>query len=257
MRRLHPFLILSTLGVACVGVILASSLTAHALPQSADEIVEQHLTALGGREALSKLTSRHGVGTISLALPVGELSGTVETWARTPNKSRALLSIDLSPMGMSEHMVVDQRFDGTSGWVLNSLEGNTEITGDQLAGMRNNVFPTSLMTYKEQGTTITVLPRESVSGRDAIVLQVTPKSGPGSKLYLDARTYLMIKSVTRTNAPDMGEIDQVSEASDYRAVDGVQVPFKVANSNAIQTVTITLKSVQHNVAIDDAMFSGR
>lgn len=37
-------------------------------------------------------------------------------------------------------------------------------------------------------------------------------------------------------------------------MDGVQVPFTVVNSSAMQTVTIKLKTVEHNVAIDDAMF---
>jgi len=35
----------------------------------------------------------------------------------------------------------------------------------------------------------------------------------------------------------------------------VQVPFTVVNSTPMQTVTITLKTVEHNVAIDDTMFS--
>jgi len=46
----------------------------------------------------------------------------------------------------------------------------------------------------------------------------------------------------------------VAEASDYRKVDGLTLPFKTVNSTPEQTVTIVLKTVEHNVAIDDAMF---
>ncbi len=52
----------------------------------------------------------------------------------------------------------------------------------------------------------------------------------------------------------MGAVEQVSEASDYRVVDGVKVAFKVVHSTPMQSVTIVLKTVEHNVAIDDAMF---
>lgn len=247
MKKLSLALILS--------LLVLPALTTFAAPQTADEIIEKHLAAMGGREALGKLTSRKSVGSITIGTPNGDLPGSVETYAKAPNKSRTLVSLDLSAMGMSEAMVIDQRFDGTSGVVKNSLQGDAEMTGDQLAGSRNNVFPTSLLTYKELGTTIAVLPKEMVGGKELIVLQITPKAGPASKMYLDPQTYLTVKSVATVNSPEMGAFEQTVEASDYRAVGGIQVPFTVVNSSAMQTVTIKLKTVEHNVAIDDAMFS--
>lgn len=247
MKKLSLALVLS--------LLILPTMTTLAAPQTADEIIEKYLTALGGRAALGKLTSRKSVGSITIGTPGGDLTGPVETYAKAPNKSRTLVTLDLSPMGMSESMVIDQRFDGTSGWAKNSLQGDTEMTGDQLASMRSNVFPTSLLTYKELGTKIELLPKEMVGGKELIVLQVTPKAAPASKMYLDPQTYLTVKSVARVTVPDAGEMDQTVEASDYRAVDGVQVPFTVVNSTPMQTVTIKLKTVEHNVAIDDTMFS--
>ncbi len=247
MKKMSLALVLS--------LLILPTLTTFAAPQTADEIIEKHLAALGGRAALGKLTSRKAVGTVTIATPGGDLTGPVETYAKAPNKSRTLVTLDLTPMGMNESMVIDQRFDGTAGVAKNSLQGDTEITGDQLAGMRNNVFPTSLLTYKEQGTKIEVLPKETVDGKELIVLQVTPKAGPASKMYLDPQTYLTVKSVARVMSPDQGEIEQSVAASDYRAVDGVQVPFSVVNMAGVQTVTIKLKTVEHNIAIDDTMFS--
>jgi hypothetical protein len=49
--------------VAVTGVLLGSVHAAAA--QTADEIVEKHLAAIGGRAALSKLTSRMMAGTIA------------------------------------------------------------------------------------------------------------------------------------------------------------------------------------------------
>ncbi|MDA1306958.1 MAG: hypothetical protein O2917_06830 [Acidobacteria bacterium] len=72
---------------------------------------------------------------------MGDLSGPVETYAKAPNLSRAVIHLDLTPMGMSETMTIDQRFDGTNGAVMNSLQDTTPMEGDQLNSMRNNVFP--------------------------------------------------------------------------------------------------------------------
>jgi hypothetical protein len=54
---------------------------------------------------------------------------------------------------------------------------------------------------------------------------------------------------------DGAPIEQTTDFSDYRTVDGVKVPFRIAMKNTLQTVTLVFKSVEHNVAIDEAEFS--
>ncbi len=236
-------------------VLLLPTLTTFAAPQTADEIIEKHLAAIGGRAALAKITSRKAVGTVTLTTEAGDLTGPAELYTKAPNKSRALLTIDLTPVGMSETMTIDQRFNGTEGWAKNSMQGDTQIMGNQLDNMKNSHFPSSLLTYKEQGTKIDVLPKETIGGKELIVLQVTPKAGSSSKMYLDPQTYLLVRSIARISSPEVGELEQTSEQSDYRAVDGIQIAFTVVNSSAVQKITIKLTSVEHNVAMDDAMFS--
>ena len=124
-------------------VVLVSLLLvwAHvASAQTADEVVEKCLTAVGGRAALGKLRSRSATGTITLSTPGGEVSGSIEILNAAPNKSRTVLRIDLSSLGAGQ-LVQDQRFDGASGYMLDSLQGNREITGNQLENMRNGSFP--------------------------------------------------------------------------------------------------------------------
>ena len=77
--------------------------------QTADDIIEKHLAAMGGRAALEKITSRTMAGTITVSTPVGDISGPIEVIAQTPNKSRTLITLDLSSVGAGR-MVVDQRF---------------------------------------------------------------------------------------------------------------------------------------------------
>src|SRR5213593_1269087 len=79
-----------------------------AAAQTADEVVDNSLTAIGGRAALAKLKSRSTTGTITLSTPAGELSGTVETWNAAPNKVRTLIKVDLSALGAGQ-LVLDQR----------------------------------------------------------------------------------------------------------------------------------------------------
>jgi hypothetical protein len=222
--------------------------------QTADEIVEKHLAALGGRPALAKLTSQHTTGTVTLSVQGTNISGPYSQWSKAPNKSRVFATVDTVPLGGPGEMVIDQRFDGSSGVIINSVQGDTTITGNQLDNMRNDAFPTPMLTYKDRGTKIAVLPREKVDGREMIVLESTPKAGSVARLYLDPATFLLARAVARVSLPELGEFEHRIDFSDYRVVDGVKIAFQTVSTSPMQTVTIKIAKVAHNVEIDDAMF---
>jgi outer membrane lipoprotein-sorting protein len=222
--------------------------------QTVDEIVDKTLTALGGRAALAKLTSRSSTGTMTVSTPGGEISGTIDLLHALPNKSRTLITLDLTSVGAGT-MVLDQRFDGTSGYALDSMRGDHDITGGQLEVMKQNAFPTPFLGYKERGSKMELGGREKVGDRDAYVLNVTPASGPASRVFIDAQSYLPIKFIATIELPEVGAVEQTTELSDYREVDGVQVPFKVKGSSSVQTFTIVVTKVEHNGKVDEALFA--
>src|SRR5262252_8736284 len=154
-------------------IVLIVASAGSALAQTVDEVIEKHLAAVGGRDALGKLTSRKATGTVTVSTPNGDLSGPFESFAKKPNKSRVHLTLDLSAVGGAGSMELDQRFDGTNGFILNSMSGNTDMPAGQAANIRNNLFPSSLLTYKESGVKIEMQPREDVGGKKAIVLLAT------------------------------------------------------------------------------------
>ena len=239
--------------VAAVALVALSSVVAGA--QTVDELVEKHLAATGGRAALGKLTSRVSTGAITVTTPVGNLPGTIEMYAARPNRIRTLIKLDLSAVGGGQ-IVNDQRFDGTTGYVIDTFSGNREITGAQLDAMRNGTFPTPLLTYKETGLQLTLSGREKVGDTEAYVLVMTPKAGPPARLFLDPDTMMMVKTVMTVNVPQLGgDVEQVIEFSDFRDVDGIKVPFVTKVVNPAQTVTATMATVTHNAAIDDSTFA--
>jgi outer membrane lipoprotein-sorting protein len=223
--------------------------------QTADEVVEKALTAMGGRAALGKLTSRTATGTISVSTPGGDVTGSVELYNKAPNKSRSVVKIDLSNFGVGQ-VLQDQRFDGTVGYAIDSLNGNRDITGDQLEAMRATTFPSPLLGYKEAGARVELTGKEKVGDKDAYVLRFTPKAGPASRIFLDAETYMLVKTIITLNIPQLGtDVEQSSLFSDYRDVDGVKTPFRVQSVNQLQSLTITLTKVENNAPIPDSSFA--
>lgn len=233
-------------------LVLAGAQTASA--QTADEIIEKYLTAIGGREALGKVKSRSMIGTITVSTPGGDVTGPVEILNQEPNKSRTLIKLDLSSLGAAE-MTLDQRFDGTTGYVLDSLRGNRDITGNQLENMKNASFPSPLLNYKDQGTTVEFSGKEKVGEREAYVLVFKPKIGSVARQFIDTTSYMTIKLMTKVDIPQVGEVEQTTEFSDYRDVDGVKLPFTVKATSPVQSSTVTITKVEHNTKIDPTLFT--
>jgi hypothetical protein len=185
-----------------------------------------------------------------------ELPGTIEVLSQAPNKARSLVTMDLTAVGASS-ITVDQRFDGTTGFVINSMTGSNEMTGGMLDKYKNDAFPTPLLNYKDRGVKVALDGnKDKVADRDAYVLTFTPPTGAASRVWIDAESYLPIKSSVTIDSPETGPMEQVVEFSDFRDVDGIKVPFQMKNSNAtMQTFTITFTKIEHNVKIDPALFS--
>jgi zinc protease len=153
-------------------------------------------------------------------------------------------------------MIQDQRFDGTSGYVIDTMQGNRDITGDQLEAMRNGSFPNPLLNYKQAGATVELSGKEKVGEREAYVLVFKPKTGPVSRSYIDAESYLPIKQVVKINVPQVGgEVEQTTELSNFKEVDGIKVPFQIRTTSAIQTVIVNVTQIEHNTQIDQTLFA--
>jgi hypothetical protein len=234
-------------------ILFAGTITAFA--QTAEELVEKHIVALGGRDALSKLHSRLMTGTITMTTPGGDIKGSLESYNKAPNKARRLVKMDLSAFGMGE-MTMDQRFDGTTGYVIDSVNGNRELAGRQLEDAKSDYFPSTFLKYKELEIKVEVGGKEKIGDREATILIMTAKSGTPMKFYLDPDTLMAIKMVATINVPQLGgDIEQTTEFSDYREIDGVKIPFDLKVTNPAQSISIKLVKVEHNKDIDEALFS--
>jgi outer membrane lipoprotein-sorting protein len=238
--------------LAVAVVVLVSANAAWA--QTAEELIEKSLAALGGRAAHAKIKTRSMAGTITLGTPAGDIPGTIEITNALPNKTRTLIKADLTSLGAGP-LVIDQRFDGQSGYVLDSLQGNRELTGNMLDNMRNTGFPHAFLSYKALGITAKLQGKEKVGERDAYVLVFEPTSGSTIRQFIDAESFLPIRFVMKVNVPQMGDIEQTTELTDYREVDGIKLPHKLIASSSMQSYTVEISKVEHNGPVDEKVFA--
>jgi hypothetical protein len=182
------------------------------------------------------------------------VQGTIETLNAAPNKQRTLVKADLASFGAGL-LEVDQRFDGSTGYVLDTLQGNRDITGNQLDNMRNSAFPHTFLAYKELGTKVTLTGKEKVGDRDAYLVIFEPPSGSTIRQFIDAETFMPFRFMLKTTVPQLGvDVEETVTFSDYREVDGIKVPFRLQSTSSIQTFTVDVAKVAHNVPVDDKLF---
>jgi hypothetical protein len=210
----------------------------------------------GGRRArrARKPEVRSTTGTVTLATPAGDVTGSIEIQNALPNKTRTLIKADLTALGAGP-LTIDQRFDGNTGYVLDNLQGNRDITGNQLDNLRNGGFPHPFLNYKEMGTNVQLAGKEKIGDREAYVLIFDPALGSAVRQYIDAETYMPVQMSIKVEIPQLGQqVEQTTEFLDYRGR-WDQAPFRLKVTSTVQNFTIRSAKVEHNVPIDESLFS--
>ncbi|MHC4990266.1 MAG: serine hydrolase, partial [Planctomycetota bacterium] len=122
---------------------------------------------------------------------------------------------------------------GDMGWLDSVFMGVMELDGDLLEDSRRQ-HPLALFGDWTAGAkNVSVLREEQLEGVRVLVVSIQPASGPAETLRIDADTGLVV-AASRYLATAVGQrIPTEYRFSDYRPVEGVQLPFRIESSNDI------------------------
>lgn len=205
-----------TLLSLCAVAFLAVS----AFGQTADEILEKNLKAMGGKDKIKSLQSMRITGTMKM----GPMEAPFTITKMRPANSR----MDFTIQGMTG----TQAYDGTTGWSLIPFGGNKDpqkMTEEQVKDVRADAdFDGPTFDYKAKGNKVEYVGKEDVEGTPAYKLHVTTKDGKESNDYFDAETYLMIRSDGVRNIQGQ-DLEVVTTYSDYKTVDGITIAHSMEN----------------------------
>jgi hypothetical protein len=106
------------------------------------------------------------------------------------------------------------------------------------------------------GATVSLSGKQTVGEREAYVVIFDPTSGSAVQHYIDAETYVPLRMVVKVDVPQLGrEMEQTTDFLDYREIDGIKLPFRAKATSSVQNYTIVVTKVEHNVRIDETLFS--
>ncbi len=242
---------------------------------TAAEIVNKHLSAVGGRQPLAGFKSRVAIGTVKkendpefrMAI-VSEAPNRVSAiyvfenydWHLTYDGNKAIVSGIRFPRELSPLQDKYQEML-TSGLMFNSIS-----------------LYNILIDSESYGAKLEAKGMKKIKGRPTYVVEIKRGKAAPARLYFDAESFMWIRteygsaSVSKptgqfTNAvvphgEDEWSVDFYFDTSDFREVDGVKLPFKfeqvitypVLRQKKSGIISGTISEYQHNVPIDPKMF---
>ncbi len=233
---------------SCVFVALAADTATAPTKLTAAQVAERNVAARGGLQAWRGVQSLQetglmGAGGNERATQPVEVPG-----AKRPGKSLPLPSSPRLKEEAQLPFVMDlerprklrleiqfagktavQVYDGENGWKLRPYLNRLEVepyTADELklASMQSELDG-PLVDYAAKGTTIELEGMEKVENRDTYNLKLTLKDGRTTHVWVDAQTFLEAKVEGQPRHLD-GKMHPVEVYyRDYRAVNGLQIPF--------------------------------
>ena len=221
-------------------MLIFSAVTAMA--QSADEIIDKHIAAIGGKEKWLKVKSVQMEGTVNV---MGR-----EVGVKVTNVHNIGSRQDISVAGMTGYAIVTP----TNGWQFMPFQGQTKpepLPADAVKASLDDLdLQGNFIDYKAKGHTVEYLGTEDIEGTECHKLKVTRKNSGDQTVFIDAETFYVIRTSTKINMNGQ-EIETKTDMSDYRDVNGIKLAFSITQPFG----TVVMTSVKVNESVDEKIFA--
>lgn len=217
----------------------------EALP-TVDDILAKYVTAIGGKEAIEKITSRSMKCSLNLEA-FGVADAPVEIFHKAPNKSSFKLEIP----GFGTIVSV---YNGATAWSSDPMNGLRELSGPELAQTKREADLHIELNFKQYFSKLEVKGKEKVGSYETYLIEATSNEGSPVKYYFDVNTGLLVRQDGEEETPQ-GKVLMENYLDDYKAVDGVKIPHTRKRVNPMMTVVMKVTEVKSNVEIEEAKFA--
>jgi len=241
--RIRFCAVVTLLIAVCAGAQDTKAPGSTAAP-TVDQIIDRYIDAMGGRAAIEKITSRASLGKIEV--PSMSLTGTVIIHEKAPDKLLQVVVINGNAFR--------QGFDGTNAWTDDPADGLRILSGIQLVEAKRDADFFHPLHLHEIYPNMTLAGKEKIGDEDAYVVQGTAAGETvPDKMYFDAQTGMAMRLVSHRHTPD-GEADVEENFSDYRKVDGLELPFTIQQTGGSAEFTIHVSEIHQGIDLDDSEF---
>ncbi|HEX8250976.1 MAG TPA: serine hydrolase [Pyrinomonadaceae bacterium] len=218
---------------------------------SVDEVLAKAVNALGGEANWRKISSREMKYDIDFEHQGVKGSGT--TFQKAPN----LFANDTTFTALGKPIATAyEYFDGTRGGDVTSFSPADTFTGQRLEDVKVENDFYGLLNWKTGLKSAEVSRIDKLGDEEVYVVVIRPEKASEYTYFISTKTFLPLKkSGVIVSSTSSVKLPMSQTFSDYRAVDGVMIPYKTVTSTpSMGDVVSYIKEIKHNVSIDDAKF---
>ena len=228
----------------CLFAVTAMMSIQSVKAQTADEVIDKYVTALGGKEKILSLKSVKKVGSLNVQ---GMDVGVTVTRVQGVGSRN-----DISVPGMGEGFQV---VNPMKGWDFMPFMGQAspeEVSVDKLKSSLSLLdIQGSLVNYKEKGSQVEMSGKEKVENAECYKLKLTDKQGVISTLFIDSKSNYLVKSIITAKSSN-GDINTELSFGDFKKTEeGYIFPF----SEVMDRGTIIFTSIETNKPVDEKIFT--
>ena len=231
-----------------VFLLLLAFLNSFTIAQkpTVEEVINNHIDALGGREKLESVETIRTRAMMDLPARTGRLTA---DFAQTQKGDDFVLTMDIERFGRVQRGSKDGVY-----WTIDPLNGAKLLEGDELLMAKlqhGEQFPA--LRWNEFDGQISYRGREEIDGRTTHKLEFRPNAGIKAYRYFDAETWMILK-VETTQKVSFGEMNVEVYPSDYREIDGIKIPFNQVTSSATGDLVMRVEQLEFDIEINDGTF---
>lgn len=219
-----------------------------------DELMQRAIDAVGGETNWRKITTRVTMSDIDLENQ--GVKGSSVSYSKAPNKGGTETTLTALGKTIASGW---EFFDGTSGEEAYTFAPAEKLAGKQLEDARLSADFYSMLDWKTNYKKVEIEGIGKAGGEDAYIVSFEPINGTAFKEYYSTTTFLLLRREgVLTSSTSSQQLPYSVAFSDYRDVDGIKLPFKTINNSISNgNIVSVIKSVKHNVPIDDKIFAAR
>lgn len=227
------------MSLMAVAILLVSVGIGHA--QTADDVIQKYIGAVGGADAWKKVKTVKMVGAVNY-------NGT-ELPVTISFLNQKAMRAEYTMNGMTGYDIVTDK----EGWSFNPFMGQKEPqakTPDEVKESQDQLDQMPLLDYTKKGHKVAYLGKDDVEGTECYKLKLTFVSGKEQTMFFDAKSYYQIRTVSKTTANGK-EVESIANYSNYQKLpEGISIPMSIESEMG----PFAIKTIEINKNVDESQF---
>ena len=211
--------------------------------QSADDIINKHIEAIGGLDVIKSIKTMKLSGTVAVSgfnLPL------TITFKR---KLKVRLEVKFQELSQV------QAFDGKEAWqtdISNGGEIPEKMSDKEAEDLKTTAdFEGLMVNYKKKGYNASLIGKEKLDSAETYKISIANKSGDSVYYYIEMKTFLVLK---RTKISK----DHITDTyyKNYNEYSGLILPtsLDVNPEGAEESQKVIFDKIEINLKVDDSIF---